>query len=560
MKKEITLFLVVLMFLTITSSVIAEVDTTTDNSKCMDTDRGINYIDFGTASYTYNGNYYEADDGCVLIEPCDTCGPYKTKITSVDSCSGEECYLAEVYCYSTYNLGADKSQRCSQGCDKGLCKEIDILSSTETPIISDSVDSSSGGVPHSNAITLNTVDGGSTGVGIYVKCVPNEVLMKKMNLLLDEVDEIDEDETSEAYHEKIKTLKEEITIDLERCNNNIQLTRPEVAIEEGEIDNNVEWARRTDTQTIRSSRGTIAKVDACGNLEKLKEKYAHYEKLSKMNNKELSEKGWENKERIMEILKELGEYKKKAMSECEGLLDEGEEEESNEEGQEAELDEYNSEIPIAPESGNEITYYYKNKITDVMSDDTNSGDKITALKQLKKEIDILIEDLIRSQEDIDSNEISELVEKIEIKPGKISADDITVETTKKSILKKINNKEIRIIPSEKYVILEDEFNGQILEIKTEKITIENDELKIGDSKVNIMASDILERLKIKPNKIELKEKNEKAVYEIETEETGKLFAFIPIKFNEKLTVNAGDSEGKVIKDSSSALGFLITKD
>jgi len=537
MKKEITLFLIVLMCLTIASSVIANDNIAIDSSKCRDSDGGINYGKFGTASYINdNGVYYEAEDGCVLIQACDTCGPYGTKITSVDSCSGEECYLSEVYCYSTNNFGADKSQKCSKGCDEGFCKEIDITSSTEILTTSDSVEIA------------------STAMGTYMRCVPNAVLMKRMNLLLEDISELDESETSEKYHEQIRLLKEEISIDLEKCNNNnnqalqngnLQLNSVSSPIAE-QITDSKEWDRRTDTQIVVSTSGTVKNIDVCGNLEKLKEKYAYYEKLLNMNDKELSENGWENKDRIKEILKELEEYKRKATLECEGKVDDS--------------NMHSTEIPIAPESGNEITTYYKNKVTDVMSEDSDSGVKITALKQLKKEIDVLIEDLIRSREDIDSKEISELVEKIKITPGKINADGIIVKTFKKSIVKEIDNKEIKIIPSDNEVTIEDEINGKKLEIKAQEISIEENKLRVGNSEVNIMASKIIENLNLNPNKIELKEMNNKAVYEIEVEETGKLFAFIPIKFNEKLIVNAGDLKGEVIKESGPAFGFLIAKD
>ncbi len=125
----------------------------------------------------------------------------------------------------------------------------------------------------------------------------------------------------------------------------------------------------------------------------------------------------------------------------------------------------------------------------------------------------------------------------------------------KSIATKVNNKELIIKPTRAQVTIQD---GN-LEIKAPELTIIDEVLRVGNSEVKLTASDVVEKIKIEPKEIELKEENARAVYKIKTDEDRKLFGFIPVKVEKTLTADATGTEVEIIKEAKPWWAFLTTK-
>jgi antitoxin component of MazEF toxin-antitoxin module len=134
-------------------------------------------------------------------------------------------------------------------------------------------------------------------------------------------------------------------------------------------------------------------------------------------------------------------------------------------------------------------------------------------------------------------------------------DNVIVKTVAKSVTATVNNRDLEIKPTRTEVIIQD----GTLQVKAAELSIEAEILRVGNSEVKLMPSAVIEKLKIEPKEIELKEENAKAVYKIKAAESRKLFGFISVKIERTLTVDATSAEAKVIEEESPWWAFLTTK-
>jgi hypothetical protein len=167
----------------------------------------------------------------------------------------------------------------------------------------------------------------------------------------------------------------------------------------------------------------------------------------------------------------------------------------------------------------------------------------------------LIEELIKSRDEISTEEVSGLVEIIEVRPGEVQMDKVVVKTVDKRVVARVNNKDLEIKPMEAEVIIHDEN----LVIKVPELTIENEVLRVANTEIKLMPSTIVEKISIEPEEIELREENAKAVYRIRTNERRKLFGLIPLTVEKTLTIDAENTEVDIIKEEKPWWAFFTTK-
>jgi len=203
----------------------------------------------------------------------------------------------------------------------------------------------------------------------------------------------------------------------------------------------------------------------------------------------------------------------------------------------------------------EITEYYKKKMDRIVTSEEKIDNKISELKELRAEIDRLIESLLKNKDEIRLEEISSIVETVEIRPMEIKADNVAVTAVNKKIGIKVNKKDLKIMPTETQVIIQDGNR----EIKASELSIKNEILNVGNSEVKLTASDVVEKIKVEPKEIELKEENAKAVYKIRVDEDRKLLGFIPVKAEKDLTVDATNKNAEIIKEEYPWWVFMTTK-
>lgn len=210
---------------------------------------------------------------------------------------------------------------------------------------------------------------------------------------------------------------------------------------------------------------------------------------------------------------------------------------------------------VAAENAIGITEYYKKKMDKIVVSEEQTDNKIYELKELRAEIDRLIESLLKNKDEIKLKEISSIVETVEIRPREIKADNVAVTAVNKKIGIKVNEKDLKIMPTETQVIIQD---GN-LEIKASELSIKKEVLKVGNSEVQLTASDVMKKIRVEPKEIELKEENARAVYKIKVDEDRKLLGFISVKVEKDLTVDATNQKAEIVKEDAPWWAFMTTK-
>ncbi|MCX6813785.1 MAG: hypothetical protein NT078_00955, partial [Candidatus Azambacteria bacterium] len=119
----------------------------------------------------------------------------------------------------------------------------------------------------------------------------------------------------------------------------------------------------------------------------------------------------------------------------------------------------------------------------------------------------------------------------------IKVGEVAVETTEKKILFNLGDKSISIEPTANGIVIKEK---EKIEIKADGVSISENKLKVGDSEVKLLASDVADKLGLSPTSVELKEENAKAVYEMKINDKRKLFGFIPFNVSKTITADAAD--------------------
>jgi len=388
-------------------------------------------------------------------------------------------------------------------------------------------------------VSIKEASENTTASQVYsVDTEPLEELDRLVKML-EEAEYKNDKELIEALQEKIRVIKEEIS-----KANTEESNKPRVVAEKP-----IRVVPREVTAVSSTS------IDKCDELKAWEGKRARYEALYALSDEELKAKGYRGgKEEVRKIIAELDEGIKRLRIECEAGV-------TNRTGSGAPAPTPEQTAvavtlrPTAVESGVEITDYYKRRIAEIATKEVEIEKQIADLKELRNEIDRLIEELIKSKDKISTEEVSGLVTRIEVRPGELKMDKAVVKTTDKSVVARVNNKDLEIKSTEKHVIFRDEN----FEVKTSELSIENEVLRTGNSEVKVMPSTIIEKMQIEPKEIELKEENAKAVYKIKAAENRKLFGFIPVEIEKTFTVDAVDTEVKTIDEKGPWWTFLTTK-
>jgi hypothetical protein len=377
----------------------------------------------------------------------------------------------------------------------------------------------------------------------------NNQLMEELDRLvkmLEEAEHKDDQELIKAVQDKIRVIKEEI--------NRESLLN--IATEE-------QWHTQVVYEpptVVGSSEGIMVnstQIDPCAEAKAMEEKKKHYEELYALSDEELEAKGYHRgREELRITIENLEKSIKQFRAECEaGVPSSGGGGSGVIPPTETVPIEGFVPKPIAVESAVEITDYYRFRIAEIATEEADTERQIASLKALRDEIDKLIEELIKSKDEIRAEEVSGLVEIIEVRPGEVQMDKVVVKTFDKSVVARVNNKDLEIKPMEAYVVIHDEN----LVIKAPELSIEDEVLRTANAEIKLMPSTIVERIKIEPKEIELKEENAKAVYKIKTDERRKLFGFIPITVENTLTVDAENTEIDIIEEDKPWWAFFTTK-
>ncbi|MFH1192982.1 MAG: hypothetical protein V1656_01535 [Candidatus Jorgensenbacteria bacterium] len=379
-----------------------------------------------------------------------------------------------------------------------------------------------------------------TTATLVAVCTMSDDLMGQYNSLITELQKAEtsgnETEAGEVIP-KIIALKQEIAKDQERCRTKVSPTKPQPT---------------GATVPTVVSQGTIT-IDRCTEVKQWEEKTNYYKKISGLGDADLKSEYGFSREEVNRIVQELGTGVEKVRVQCvtQSTLT------APQVGKTIAVSQASQAVteqvkPVAVQSAAEINGYYKVKLQTITGAATTAESQIQQLKVLQGEKDALTEQLIKSRKEIEATELNALEKEVTVTSGRIRAGDVTVDTTGKKVLINVGATPVSVEPTAGGVIIREK-----MEIKIDGVSIENNKLKVGQTEVKLLASDVADKLGIVSTAAELKEENAKAVYKLKTDEPRKLFGFIPVTISNTLTADAGD--GSLIKKESPWYSFLTTK-
>jgi len=209
--------------------------------------------------------------------------------------------------------------------------------------------------------------------------------------------------------------------------------------------------------------------------------------------------------------------------------------------------------PILPSSGEEINTYYQAKMDKIVSG-KNVDTQIKDVSALKSEVSGLVNNFIKNRKEVEATELKGLIKKIDVAPGQIKADNITVTTTDKKIFTDLGNQAVSIEPNQNQVTI----NDQNIKVETkENISITDNKMQVGDAEVKVAASSIADNLNITPQTVSLQSDNGQATYEMKLQEPRKLFGLFSVNLTKTITADAKD--GKVLSEKLPWYSFLTTR-
>ena len=253
--------------------------------------------------------------------------------------------------------------------------------------------------------------------------------------MLGEAERKGDRELTTTLLEKIRVIKEKIARATEES------SKPQLIAEK---------PTRVAPREVTAVRPT--RLDKCAELKAWERKQQHYEVLYALSDAELTDRGYsEGRGEVSTIMRRLQEGIRRLRIECEAN-------ETSRAGVSLRGSGRTQSAvarPIAVESGREIADYYQSRIAEIATKEVEIERRIAILQELRNEIDRLIEELIKSKDKINTREVSGLVTKIEVRPGELRMDKAVVKTITKSVLTRINNRDLEIKPTRTGVILQD---------------------------------------------------------------------------------------------------------
>ncbi len=398
----------------------------------------------------------------------------------------------------------------------------------------------------SQTVPANTTAGLPTQIPApVVKLVPtqdwdNSAACRMVESLFREYNELmnrlaaannESDNTTASYAtSKIIGLKQEISNYRDKCN----------SVGSGQTTPATAKAGATSSHSVPTV--------SCGEVSQWESKYAFYKGLYAMSDDALKNKGYSSRDEVLSILNELNTNIERIKASCTGKTVSSGVSGTGEMHAAA-----NISVPsaIMADSGASISNYYKSAIEKITSSGSIDS-QISSLKELRKNIDSMIENLIKSRDSLSTTEVSGVVDEINVTPGAITADNVRVNTIGKQVTIDVNNSLLAIEPSEENVIIRD----KDLNVSTSGVSIVNGTLTVGNAAVKMAASDVLNKIRMKAKSVALENMNDTAVYKIKAAENRKLLGLFATEVEKDVTADAGN--GTVMVEVAPWWSFLTT--
>jgi hypothetical protein len=201
----------------------------------------------------------------------------------------------------------------------------------------------------------------------------------------------------------------------------------------------------------------------------------------------------------------------------------------------------------------DVVSYYKGKLTETLSTTGDVDTQITALKQLRTEIDSTIADLIKKKSEFNASDAAGLVDTITVKKNEIMAGSVSIANPTASINTAVNSKEVKV----KSTSTGASINEGNISVATSEVTVSDNRMMVGNNEVKVAPSEVGGKTNMAVKQMTMTTENGNAVYNANGTEKRKLFAVLPVEIEKSVKVDAGT--GNVISENRPWWSFLTTE-
>ncbi len=292
------------------------------------------------------------------------------------------------------------------------------------------------------------------------------------------------------------------------------------------------------------SSGAI-QMGKCEEVSRWEDKIAYYTKLSNLTDTDLQNQTNLSRDEIKNILASLADGLQNVKQQCSVQS-------SATSTSEAAQTAGEPIKPVGVQSVQEIQDYYKAKIENITATQ-NVADQVRQLKDLKNSKDQLVGDLIKNRKEVRASDINAVAGKIDVNGNEMKIDNTAVGARGAKIIVNIGNSSVSVEAAGNNVLIKD----KNFDVTADEVSISSSSLEIGGVKIDLAASQVAEKLNIKPSSAELTTENSQPVYKLKIAEPRKLFGFI--KMDVQNTQTADANNGNLLSESRPWYYFLTTK-
>jgi len=388
-----------------------------------------------------------------------------------------------------------------------------------------------------------------SGIGavsqIVANCAVDKDLLEEMENLISEIEKAKKEGNEELVEElsgKIKLMRERIYERQEKCKNEIESKK-----DFSQKGNETFPIKPIKPLPVQSQSGSgsgpsLVAKNFCQLEKEMQGKLNYYKNLISLKADELEAKGYDSKEEVAKIIEGLNREMEKAHLMCVNPP--------------RHISTTSPIIikPVVPDQEGDIISYYKEKLSEVMSEKPDVKQEIGALENLRNDVNGMVKELIRTKKKIRYFDIKPLVQKIVVTPGKIQTDKITVETSEeKSVDIPINGQENEISVNKDVVTIGKSIKAKALA----PIKIDNGKILLGDKELKVTPDQAVKKAKADyQSNVELIKENEKLVYRIKDIQPKKVLWIFPVKVSRQIDVDATKEGGEVLKIKKPWWSFL----
>jgi len=205
----------------------------------------------------------------------------------------------------------------------------------------------------------------------------------------------------------------------------------------------------------------------------------------------------------------------------------------------------------------DVAAIYTARLKEAMSNN-DSDTKIQTLKELRKEIDETIKNLIEQKKKLKFSDMEGVADKVRLRPKTIDVGDSSTSSEDVEIETEIEGSEVTLSSTSTDVILSQDG----LNVTAIDLTVDSDGLSVEGVAVKISPTAMLnknqnlDRNRARVTEMKLEKEGEKAVYNTKYEAKKKVLGFIPATAKQEMKIDA--SNGQVVSEKKPWWGFIAS--